>query len=155
RLSSAALGALVSGILWQFALILQVNSQRAIAGYSAVYSGFSAIPIFFVWMYVSWAIVLAGAELASSFQHEAVARQRRRGPDAVHVVDVLHACRHRTHARTEASPLEHELVAPTSAIADAVEDEIAGSEHNVSVRKLAQLAHHRLPGAAEATGHRE
>jgi membrane protein len=228
RLSAAALGAVVSGILWQLALILQVNSQRAIAGYSAVYSGFSAIPIFFVWMYVSWAIVLAGAELASSFQHEAVARQRRRARDAdeayrerlalqimaevadaflrhggrwtaeslardlrapvqvttevifdlaradllllvgsgelpeltiaadvdaVHVVDILHACRHRTHAPAEASPLEHELVAPTGVIADAVEEEIVGSDHNVSVRDLAELANHRAAGAVEATVH--
>jgi len=66
RPSAAVLGAFVSGLLWQLGLILQVP-QRAIASYSALYSGFSAIPIFFVWMYISWMIVLAGAELASNF----------------------------------------------------------------------------------------
>jgi membrane protein len=218
RVRAAVLGAFVSGILWQLALILQVNSQRAIAGYSALYSGFSAIPIFFVWMYVSWAIVLAGAELASSYQHEAVTRQRRRARDAdqafrerlalqimaevggaflrhhqrwtaeslattlqapvqvttevvsdlaradlivlvgsgelpelapaaeldtVHVSDILHACRHRTHASGEPTALEHELISPAGSIADDLDAEVEHSNRNLSVRELAELTRER------------
>ncbi len=131
RLSAASIGAAVSGILWQLALLLYVNSQRAITGYSAVYSGFSAIPVFFVWMYVSWTIVLAGAELASSYQHEAVIRQRRRARDAdqsfrerlaVQIMAEVGAAFLRRGARWTAESLARELRAPVQVTAEAIGD---------------------------------
>lgn len=82
KVSSAIIGGVVSGVLWQLALFLQVNSQRAVANYNALYSGFSAIPIFLFWMYLSWLIVLIGAELASNHQHEQLVRQRMRAREA-------------------------------------------------------------------------
>lgn len=70
RLSSAALGGLVAGLLWQAALLLHIRFQVGIAGYSAIYSSFAALPIFLVWVNVSWVIVLLGAELCFAHQSE-------------------------------------------------------------------------------------
>ena len=49
-----------------------------VASYNALYSGFGAIPIFLVWLYISWMIVLLGAQLAASHQYEQHLRQAMR-----------------------------------------------------------------------------
>lgn len=81
RRLSALLGGVVAGLLWQIALILHVDLQVGVAKYNALYSGFGALPIFLVWVYVSWLMVLLGAELAASHQNEQVLRQRLRARD--------------------------------------------------------------------------
>src|SRR5262249_10222764 len=75
QLSSAILGGVVSGVLWQITLTLHVRFQSGVAQYNALYSGFAAIPIFLVWTYVSWLSVLLGAQIAASHQPEPAARQ--------------------------------------------------------------------------------
>jgi membrane protein len=78
RVISALIGGIVGGALWQTALILHVNFQRGVAQYNALYSGFAALPIFLVWIYVSWLAVLVGGEVAASHQNDQTARQRLR-----------------------------------------------------------------------------
>ena len=68
----------MGGLLWQAALVLQVKAQVGVANYNKLYSGFGAIPIFLVWIYMSWLIVLIGAELAASHQYEQNMRQAER-----------------------------------------------------------------------------
>lgn len=75
---SAAIGAAVAALLWQGALVLYVRFQMGVSSYNALYSVLSAIPIFLVWTYVSWVVVLVGAQVAASHQNERVSRQRFR-----------------------------------------------------------------------------
>jgi membrane protein len=75
RVRSALLGAVIAAILWQGALVLQVRLQMGVARYSALYSVLGAIPIFLVWTYVSWLVVLVGARVAA--EHQDVAGRRR------------------------------------------------------------------------------
>jgi membrane protein len=70
KLTSALFGGVIGGLLWQGLLILHVKFQIGVANYNALYAGFAALPIFLVWMYMSWRIVLLGAQLAASHQHE-------------------------------------------------------------------------------------
>jgi membrane protein len=77
RTRSALVGAAVGGLLWYGALILHVRFQVGVARFNAVYAGFAVIPIFLVWMHVSWLAVMVGADFASTHQHERTARQRR------------------------------------------------------------------------------
>ena len=70
RFSSALFGGVVGGLLWQALLLLHVKFQIGVAKYNALYSGFAALPIFLVWLYLSWTIVLIGAQLAASHQYE-------------------------------------------------------------------------------------
>ncbi len=70
RLSSSALGGFVAGTAWQVALLLHVEFQVGVANYNVMYSTFAAVPIFLVWVQLSWVIVLFGAELAFAHQHE-------------------------------------------------------------------------------------
>jgi membrane protein len=75
---SAAVGAAIAAVLWQVALVLYVRFQVGVSGYSALYSVMAAIPIFLVWTYTSWVVVLAGAQVAASHQNERLVRQRFR-----------------------------------------------------------------------------
>jgi membrane protein len=70
RAPSALFGGVVAGLLWQGLLLLHVKFQLGVANYNALYAGFAAVPIFLVWVYLSWTIVLIGAQLAASHQYE-------------------------------------------------------------------------------------
>jgi membrane protein len=70
RISSALFGGVVAGLLWQGALLVHVKFQIGVAKYNALYAGFAVVPIFLVWVYLSWTIVLIGAQLAASHQNE-------------------------------------------------------------------------------------
>lgn len=70
RLFSALMGGLLGGGLWGFAQVLYVQFQFGVANHNAIYAGVAAIPIFLVWINVSWITVLMGAELAFAHQNE-------------------------------------------------------------------------------------
>jgi membrane protein len=76
RVVSALVGAAIAALLWQLALVLHVQFQMGVAKYNALYSVLGAVPIFLVWTYASWVIVLVGAQLAASHQNERTVRQR-------------------------------------------------------------------------------
>lgn len=80
--SSALFGAAVGAILWQGALLLYVQFQMGVAGYSALYSALGAVPIFLVFTYVSWVVVLIGAQVAASHQGHRALRGRIEGARA-------------------------------------------------------------------------
>lgn len=65
---SSIIGGLVGGTLWQMAQIGHVRFQAGMASYNAIYSSFAALPIFLVWIYVSWVTVLLGGEVAHAHQ---------------------------------------------------------------------------------------
>lgn len=82
RAASAALGAAVAAVAWQAALVLYVRFQVGVSNFNALYSVLSAIPIFLVWTYVSWIVVLVGAQVAASHQNDRTIRQRLRADRA-------------------------------------------------------------------------
>jgi len=40
-----------------------------VTGYNAIYGSFAQIPLLLIWLYISWLIVLAGAEIANASQN--------------------------------------------------------------------------------------
>jgi membrane protein len=70
RFRSAMLAGIVAGTIFQIVQWVYVNFQIGAAKYGAIYGSFAAIPLFLIWMQISWVIVLFGAEL--SFAHQNV-----------------------------------------------------------------------------------
>lgn len=70
KVSSALVGGVLGGTLWQILQVLHVEFQVGVARYNAIYAGFAAFPIFLVWIYSSWVTVLLGAQLAWAHQAE-------------------------------------------------------------------------------------
>jgi membrane protein len=84
RLGSAGIGGLFAGITWYLLLSVYVHFQIGVARYSALYSTFAAIPLFLVWLFISWIVVLFGAELAAAHDNTMQHAWRIRGKDVDH-----------------------------------------------------------------------
>lgn len=68
KLRSAVLGGVLSGTLWQIAQWGYFHFQVGLANYNAIYGTMAALPIFLVWIYASWFIVLFGLEIVHAHQ---------------------------------------------------------------------------------------
>jgi membrane protein len=66
---SALLGGAVAALLFNGAQVAYVGFNVGAARYDALFSTFAVLPLFLIWIYVSWAIVLLGAEIAYAHQH--------------------------------------------------------------------------------------
>jgi membrane protein len=68
RLASAFYGGVIAGTLWQLAQWGYIHFQIGVGKYNAIYGAFAQLPIFLVWLYTGWNIVLFGAVI--SFAHQ-------------------------------------------------------------------------------------
>lgn len=64
-LHHAIIGALLAGLAFEFAKRGFALYLRQIPTYRLIYGAFATIPIFLVWLYVSWVVVLGGAVLTA------------------------------------------------------------------------------------------
>ncbi len=78
RFSSAVLGGAVSAMLILFAQDIYLGYSIGVVRANALFGAFAQLPLLFVWIYVFWAIVLFGAELAFAHQNLASYRQELR-----------------------------------------------------------------------------
>ena len=69
RLPAAIIGGVIGGTIWQLGQIGYVLFQVGVARYNAIYGTLAALPIFMVWIYFSWLVVLFGLEITSSIQN--------------------------------------------------------------------------------------
>jgi membrane protein len=53
-----------------------------VARYNAIYSTFAAIPLFLIWVFISWLAVVFGAEITAAHQNMGAFRWRVRGKEA-------------------------------------------------------------------------
>jgi membrane protein len=75
RITSALLGGVVAAVLFTGAQAVYVGFNVGAARYNALVGGLAWLPLLFAWIYLSWAIVLIGAELA--FAHQNLDHYRR------------------------------------------------------------------------------
>jgi len=69
RLKSALLGAFIGSMLWEVGKNLFANSVGVSVRYSTIYGSLAVIPIFLIWLYITWIIVLLGLEISFTHQH--------------------------------------------------------------------------------------
>ncbi|MGO9138078.1 MAG: YhjD/YihY/BrkB family envelope integrity protein [Syntrophales bacterium] len=65
---SGLFSGIIAGTINQTVQWLYVTFQVGVAQYNAIYGSFTALPLFLVWVQLSWLIVLAGAELSYAHQ---------------------------------------------------------------------------------------
>ena len=69
RFVPALAGGIAGGILWQSAgwafAVFVASSTR----YAAIYSSFAILVLFLIWLYVSWLVLLFGADISFYLQH--------------------------------------------------------------------------------------
>jgi membrane protein len=79
---SAALGGVVAGVLTVGAQHLYLDLSVGVARANLFFGSFAALPLLFAWIYVLWAVVLFGAEIAFAHQNLAHYRREVRGAPA-------------------------------------------------------------------------
>lgn len=106
RRRSAAGSALLTAIFWLAWQRIYISMQVSLSRYDAVYGTFASIPIFLLWLYVSWMLILLGAEMAFAIQHHSTYHMERIAAQAsmkarltLAVAMVLDAARALTGAR--------------------------------------------------------
>ncbi|WAJ39452.1 virulence factor BrkB family protein [Pseudomonas sp. GOM7] len=73
----ALLGGVFAAVLFEIAKALFGLYVRLFPGYQLIYGAFATVPLFLLWIYLSWLIVLLGAELVCSLS---LPKQWRRRP---------------------------------------------------------------------------
>lgn len=69
KLKSAIVGGLVAGLLFEAAKFgYAIYAAKAIK-YSAIYGTLGAIPLFILWIYISWVLILIGAVVSFSLEN--------------------------------------------------------------------------------------
>lgn len=70
QFSSCIIAGIIGGSLFQITQWIYITFQIGVAKYGAIYGSFAALPLFLIWLQISWLIVLFGAEI--SFAHQNV-----------------------------------------------------------------------------------
>ena len=69
KLSAAFNSALILAFAFIIVQFFYLETQLMVSGLNAVYGVFAAIPLFLIWMNISWTIILFGAELSHAYQN--------------------------------------------------------------------------------------
>lgn len=69
RFTAALCGGFMCAVLWELSKVGFLIYVSYAVGMSKVYGSLAIIPMLFGWVYLSWLVVLAGADLSYIFQH--------------------------------------------------------------------------------------
>jgi len=69
RTRAGLAGAVIAGTLWQMVQWAYINYQASFKNYNAIYGSFAQVPLFLIWLFISWVIVLLGAEICFAVQN--------------------------------------------------------------------------------------
>jgi membrane protein len=79
RIIPALIAGIIAGTMFQLLQWGYVNFQSLLSGYGAIYGTFAALPLFMMWMELSWLIVLLGAEISFAYQNAVHYEQEAEG----------------------------------------------------------------------------
>lgn len=69
KVTSAILPGILAGFAMQVLQLFYIHSQIWVTGYNAIYGSFAALPLFMLWLQMSWTICLFGAQLTYTNQN--------------------------------------------------------------------------------------
>ncbi len=98
----AIVGGLVTTILFELAKSL-FGTVIGSTSYSSVYGAFAVVPIFLIWIFLGWTLVLGGAELVRSLETFKSVQWGDRYPDLVVILIIFWECWRRQSQGRETS----------------------------------------------------
>ncbi|MBL8013572.1 MAG: YihY/virulence factor BrkB family protein [Candidatus Omnitrophica bacterium] len=69
NIRSGFLGGIIAGTIYQAVQWVYITFQIGVSNFGAIYGSFAALPLFLVWLQISWLIVLFGAEISFAEQN--------------------------------------------------------------------------------------
>jgi len=70
--TSGIFAGIIAGTIFQISQSIYISAQIIVAKYNAIYGSFAALPLFLIWLQLSWLIVLLGAEISYAHQNVAI-----------------------------------------------------------------------------------
>jgi len=67
--SAAFIAGVIAGTSFQLVQWVYIYFQVGVSRYNAIYGSFAALPLFMIWLEVSWLIMLFGAEISFAYQN--------------------------------------------------------------------------------------
>jgi membrane protein len=67
--TSGLVGGIIAGTLFEVAQWAYISFQVGVARYNAIYGSFAVLPLFVLWLQLSWIIILFGAEICFAHQN--------------------------------------------------------------------------------------
>ena len=69
RYGLAFRAAMIAAIAFSAVQFLYLETQLLVSRLNGIYGTFAAVPLFMIWLNISWNIILIGAEVSYAFQH--------------------------------------------------------------------------------------
>lgn len=66
---SGLVGGILAGTIYQLVQIIYIHFQIGVGNANVIYGSFAALPLFLIWLQLSWRIVLFGAEVSFAYQN--------------------------------------------------------------------------------------
>ena len=131
RFWPALAAGVLTGTVWQAMQWVYITFQVGVSRYNAIYGTLAQLPVMLVWIFISWVIVLFGAELNFALQNVAAYRRERRFGGlsfagrtdvALRLVRAVHARYHSGEAPWTVDDLAGQLDVPVSWIQSILDD---------------------------------
>ncbi len=78
---AALIAGIIAGTAYQILQLLFIRFQIGVSSYGTIYGSFAALPLFLIWLNMSWIIVLAGAEIAFHSEYDFLGVSSLQGTD--------------------------------------------------------------------------
>ena len=142
RFRSALFGALTTGVLWEGGKYLFAVSIGQSVRYSAIYGSIAVIPIFLIWLFITWLIILFGLEVSYTHQYRAALAGNQALADSdlsgrLSLTLRLYLYIARAFHRGEAPPTADELADRFSVSLVMVEEQMSGLAKSGLLRRMA------------------
>lgn len=92
-IKAGSIAGIIAGTAFQLWQWIYIKFQIGASSYGAIYGSFAALPLFLIWLQISWLIVFAGAEIAASLDRDPLNRLVERSLFPVKALAVLIAYR--------------------------------------------------------------
>ncbi len=121
QLKSALIAGIIAGTSFQVVQFIYIYFQVGVAKYGAIYGSFAALPLFLIWLQLSWLIVLFGAEVSfaeqnvETYEFEADCLKVSRSFRELLSLNIVHMCVKKfrqAEKALDADEISHELEIP-------------------------------------------
>ena len=70
NIPAGIIGGIIAGTIYQLVQVIYIHFQIGVGKANVIYGSFAALPLFLIWLQLSWRIVLFGAEVSFAHQNE-------------------------------------------------------------------------------------